>query len=372
MIMLDFSNRFKKRAFTLIELLVVIAIIGILATLAVVALQQARQNARDAKRMADMKQVQTALELFFNENSRYPTLEEWGSGSISSFGAGEIFMHKIPTAPTPADGDCSDFNDYIYTPSPDGSSYAIDFCIGKQISNLNSGRKQVVPGGIINFEAGGSGDSGGDAPICTGWIYSDWGPCHSNQQARTILSSSPADCAGGDPILSQHCGLVVGDYFQGGKVAHVLQLGESGYDETRQKGLVVELGVDGVTKAMATWGCSGTLVGTSLSFGAGKANTAAIIEKCLTQGIAARICDELVNLDTGTGIYNDWYLPSVGEINSFKEHRQILNIWSGVTQRYLNSSSEYSNNEMWRVQMNAAEERRLKTASYETWCVRSF
>ncbi len=81
----------NKKAFTLIELLVVIAIIGILATLAVVALQQARSRARDSKRVADVKQLQTALELFFNENGRYPTDGEWSSGSIGS-NSGELYM----------------------------------------------------------------------------------------------------------------------------------------------------------------------------------------------------------------------------------------------------------------------------------------
>ncbi len=57
----------KNKGFTLVELLVVIAVIGILATLAVIALQQARSRTRDSKRVADIKQIQTTLELFFNE-----------------------------------------------------------------------------------------------------------------------------------------------------------------------------------------------------------------------------------------------------------------------------------------------------------------
>jgi len=62
----------NKKGFTLIELLVVIAIIGLLSTLAVVALNNARLKARDAKRIADIKQIQTALELYYTEISSYP------------------------------------------------------------------------------------------------------------------------------------------------------------------------------------------------------------------------------------------------------------------------------------------------------------
>ena len=149
----------RKKAFTLIELLVVIAIIGILATLAVVALQQARQNARDSKRMADMKQIHTALELFYYENSRYPTTAEWNSGTITSSSSQEVFMYNIPTAPTPADGDCQPAsNTYTYLTNAEGSTYTIDFCTGKQVSDLPQGAKQMTPGGII---FGASGETGG-------------------------------------------------------------------------------------------------------------------------------------------------------------------------------------------------------------------
>ncbi len=149
----------QKKAFTLIELLVVIAIIGILATLAVVALQQTRSRARDSKRVADMKQTQTALELFFNENGRYPTEEEWSSGAIESESSDNVFMYSIPFAPTPADGDCLEAsNSYVYIPANDGSTYVINFCTGGQVSDLPGGAKQMTPGGII---IGSSGDNGG-------------------------------------------------------------------------------------------------------------------------------------------------------------------------------------------------------------------
>ena len=63
-----------NRGFTLVELLVVIAIIGVLATLILLQLGAARQKARDAKRVADINQVRSAQELFFDDNGRYSSV----------------------------------------------------------------------------------------------------------------------------------------------------------------------------------------------------------------------------------------------------------------------------------------------------------
>ncbi len=62
-----------KKGFTLIELLVVIAIIGILSSVVLASLNTARKKARDAKRISDVKNLQLALELYFDSNaSEYP------------------------------------------------------------------------------------------------------------------------------------------------------------------------------------------------------------------------------------------------------------------------------------------------------------
>jgi prepilin-type N-terminal cleavage/methylation domain-containing protein len=62
----------RKKGFTLIELLVVIAIIGILASVVLASLNSARKKSRDARRVADIKQIQLALELYFDSKSTYP------------------------------------------------------------------------------------------------------------------------------------------------------------------------------------------------------------------------------------------------------------------------------------------------------------
>lgn len=62
----------NRKGFTLIELLVVIAIIGILATIVLVSLNAARQKARDTKRLGDLRQVALALEMYYDDERKYP------------------------------------------------------------------------------------------------------------------------------------------------------------------------------------------------------------------------------------------------------------------------------------------------------------
>ncbi len=62
----------STRGFTLIELLVVIAIIGILSSVVLASLNTARTKGNDAARIANVKSLETAMELYYNTNNTYP------------------------------------------------------------------------------------------------------------------------------------------------------------------------------------------------------------------------------------------------------------------------------------------------------------
>ncbi len=133
----DFMKK-NKPGFTLIELLVVIAIIGLLSTLSILALNTARARARDAKRISDVKQIQTALEMYYNDTGDYPTTASGGAAIASANGT---FLRQIPVPPLPTDGTACGTGVTKYTYTKTGSTgsdsaYTLEYCLGATVSNI--------------------------------------------------------------------------------------------------------------------------------------------------------------------------------------------------------------------------------------------
>lgn len=90
------------KGFTLVELLVVIVIIAILAAVIVATTSSATVQARDAQRVSTIKEVQSALELYYNTNSGYPcttsnAAQNWNTEITKLVNAG--YISAVPTPP---------------------------------------------------------------------------------------------------------------------------------------------------------------------------------------------------------------------------------------------------------------------------------
>lgn len=109
----------SSKGFTLIELLVVIAIIGILSAVVLFSLNDARSSARDTRRIADLRQVQLALEQYYNENDQYPDDASAGACDNAEAGGGVLATLGLTGAGDPGS------NTYGYGADGTGQSYVL-------------------------------------------------------------------------------------------------------------------------------------------------------------------------------------------------------------------------------------------------------
>ncbi len=135
-------------------------------------------------------------------------------------------------------------------------------------------------------------------------------------------------------------GLQVGQAYQGGIIAYV--------DATGKHGLIAapedqSAGIKWSNGSYVVTGATGIIIGT------GRANTDDIV---LAQGegdYAAKLCSDLVievhdDSDLVIEEYDDWYLPSLYELDILFRNRGAIGGFSGY---YYWSSSEYNDNSAW-------------------------
>jgi hypothetical protein len=105
----------------------------------IIVAPETEERARDAKRVSDVRQMASALELYYNDFNGYP--ERLSDLSPNYF-------YQLPTAPTPADGPCSSTqNTYAYQ-RVSVTQYQLTFCLGQTAGGYGPGTHTLSEAGI--------------------------------------------------------------------------------------------------------------------------------------------------------------------------------------------------------------------------------
>jgi hypothetical protein len=133
---------------------------------------------------------------------------------------------------------------------------------------------------------------------------------------------------------------LIGDAYQGGKVAYVLQAGDPGYVAGQTHGLIAasadQTGVDPIRWSLVAYQSVGVPGGTSTALGTGSANTDAIIAQ---NGAGSAYAAGLARAYSGGG-YGDWYLPSKDELNELYRNRLAIGGFPADGPWYWSSSED--------------------------------
>lgn len=156
----------NKLGITKIEVLIVGLIIGLLGLTAVIAVSSARSRTRDAVRLSDVRQVQTGLELFFNDVNSYPDWPDYfaigeapticlsGEGFAATCVPGQdtIYLEVVPSPPTAGlvgKSTCSNVNDgYCYVGNADGYRLQFELEHKNSLLGLEKGANCATENGL--------------------------------------------------------------------------------------------------------------------------------------------------------------------------------------------------------------------------------
>jgi prepilin-type N-terminal cleavage/methylation domain-containing protein len=143
------SLKRKQSGFTIVELLIVIVVIGILAAIVITTFTGVQKKARDSDRKADIQAIYSQTEVYFAQNSKYPTLANINDGAFRSANMKGLQDDAI-TAPGGTVGLVASgaaITNYQYVATPSGCDNSATDCTGFTLTaTLESGGTFVKTG----------------------------------------------------------------------------------------------------------------------------------------------------------------------------------------------------------------------------------
>jgi hypothetical protein len=169
---------------------------------------------------------------------------------------------------------------------------------------------------------------------------------------------------GGTYLFKDNCTVLsIGDSYEGGKIAYILQTGDPGYDANVPHGIIAAT-ADYSVRIRWNNGSNITTVATATALGTGLSNTNAIIA---AQGAGSYAASVARNHNGGG--YTDWHLPSKNELEKLIINKNAIGgfVTSGSTAWYY-SSSESASDTAWLIY--AVDGTWYANPKQETWNVR--
>lgn len=187
----------RERGFTLIELLVVIAIIGLLASIVMVSLSGAKAKSRDSKRQADLKSIQLALALYYNDNGFYPRNIYSTSGTAPANGLAPTYLPSVPRDPngTLSCTDSSIAGCYKYV------AYGTN-------SNCNGTTNPPLTyhlGASVEYPSSGVTANDVDADTGGTYVYTGYTACTLGVSGAAVFNGNATSCTGGTAANPDAC-----------------------------------------------------------------------------------------------------------------------------------------------------------------------